>query len=272
MKWLAALLVSIGFASSASALDITGLSVVTSGANPADFSSTAGNNHRQNRSATSIELSPSGPVPDLSGSSITFETLYTSLLTADREAAGGNFTYSMTSEYAITFTVDNPTGQTYQLDIDTLRVGSLTNFTDSTGDSTTSVGAVTGTLDSIVNAALALPAVAAFTSSGTGEATFSQSGTTLTITDNALSRTFTLEFAWSASATSNRDEGSVRMGLAGTLPSTSSDDYPGVGGRTQGDDGHFVDITVTMMPEPHSGALLALGLLGLGLRRRLTRR
>jgi len=82
-----------------------------------------------------------------------------------------------------------------------------------------------------------------------------------------------LDFTWSGSASSARDEGSVRMGIAGSLPTTSSDDYPGVGSRTQSADGHFVNISTTIIsaPEPASGALVAFGLLGLALRARRVR-
>lgn len=63
----------------------------------------------------------------------------------------------MTSSCSITFTVDNPTGANVQIDIDTLRVGSLTNVTDSTGNSVIALGAITGQLDSVTQAGLGAP-------------------------------------------------------------------------------------------------------------------
>ena len=48
--------------------------------------------------------------------------------------------------------------------------------------------------------------------------------------------------------------------MAGDVKSTTADDYPGVGSRTQSDDGHFVDVkaTIISVPEPETGGLLAL--------------
>ena len=47
---------------------------------------------------------------------------------------------------------------------------------------------------------------------------------------------------------------------------TTADDYPGVGSRTQANDGHFVNIATTItavVPEPGTAMLLSLGLAGL---------
>jgi hypothetical protein len=58
---------------------------------------------------------------------------------------------------------------------------------------------------------------------------------------------------------SSGQEGSVRFGIAGSLPGVISDDYPGIGGRTVSDDGQFVNVKLTFVPEPTSIALLAAG-------------
>jgi MYXO-CTERM domain-containing protein len=116
-----------------------------------------------------------------------------------------------------------------------------------------------------------LAAFGPFSSGTTGTSPFSQSSSTLSITDTALSRTFTLNFTWTGSATSAKDEAAIRMGISGGLTGpTTADDYPGVGSRTIGGDGHFVTIGTTIIatPEPESGALVAFGLLGLALRAR----
>lgn len=262
------LMAALLLAPAAGALDITNLSItITSGTNSADVFTDSGANRTQVESATSITLAPSGPVADTVGSNITFETQYASLLAANRENPGGAFTQPMISDYTITFTVDNPTGAAYQVDIDTLRVGALTLVTDDAGSASVSLGAVTGTLDAVVDGSLALAAFGPLAGSAGGTSAFDQPSTTLTITDTAISRTFTLGFNWSSSATSNHDEAAIRMGIDGGLATTTADDYS-LDGRSLSSDGHFVDVkaTIISVPEPASGALVAFGVLGLAIR------
>jgi hypothetical protein len=270
------LFAALTLAPAAGALNITGLSITAVGANTADSIVNTGNPRTQVDSNTAIVTAPSGPVADTIGSNLSFQTQYSWLVAADRDGPGGgtSLTQNATAEYQITFTVDNPTGATYQVDIDTLRIGALTVFDDdaaggATGSAT--LGAVTGSVDSIVNGTLALAAFGPFSSGATGTSAFSQSSSTLSITDNALSRTFTLNFTWTGGATSAKDEAAIRMGISGGLTGpTTADDYPGVGSRTIGGDGHFVTVNTQILsiPEPESGALVAFGLLGLGVRRR----
>jgi hypothetical protein len=264
----------VGFASAlllapaAGALDITGLSITTTGGNTANALTNTGNNLSQVASSTSITIPSSGPVADTIGSSLSVETRYAWLTAADRNSAGTALTTAATAEYQITFTVDNPSGATYRIDIDTLRIGSLTNVTDDAGDGTATLGAMTGSVDGIINGTLALVAFGPFTSGATGTSDFSQVGSTLSITDNALSRSFTLAFTWTGSASSNHDESAIRMGVGGSITGASADDYPGQGGRTAADDGHFVTVGATIIstPEPRAGMLLMLGLLGLAVK------
>ena len=49
------------------------------------------------------------------------------------------------------------------------------------------------------------------------------------------------------------------LGIAGTMPGMTAEDYPGAGSRVANDDGHFVNVKITFIPEPASLALLALG-------------
>ena len=151
-------------------------------------------------------------------------------------------------------------------------MGALTSISDTAGNSTITLGAVTGQLDAVSQAELGLVAQGQTAPAGTGDAntTVSQASTTLTIFTNAITSTYVLQFDWASSVESAQDGAAIRMGMAGGVTSTTADDYPGVGPRTQSDDGHFVDVTATIIaaPEPAAGALVAFGLLGLAMRER----
>jgi hypothetical protein len=169
---------------------------------------------------------------------------------------------------------DESTGATVQIDVDTLRVGALTSITDSAGNSVISLGAVTGQVDAVAQAALALASVGQ-TTAADGNTPFNQASTTLAITTHSLVSVYVLQFDWSSSANSVHDEGAIRMGMAGNVNSSTADDYPGAtfprDAAQQSNDGHFVDVCATVIaavPEPASGGLVTLGLLALGLRSR----
>src|SRR5262245_25411437 len=227
----------------AGALNVTGLAIATLGTNTPNGSSNTGNNNFQVASSTAITLSPAGPVADTIGATLSFQTNYQWLVMADRDNNGnGAISQNATADYQITFTVDNPTGATYRIDIDTLRVGSLTAVTDHAGDSTTTLGAVSGSVDTITNGALALAAFGPLATSATGTLDFNQSTSTLSITSSDLSHAWTLRFNWNGTATSNNDESAIRMGLAGSVAGVTADDYPGQGSRTASADGHIVTV------------------------------
>jgi hypothetical protein len=91
--------------------------------------------------------------------------------------------------------------------------------------------------------------------------------------------TVSLEFAQRLSAISyaNADptqtlvapgqEAAVRFGIAGTMPGMTAEDYPGFGPRVASDDGHFVNVKLTFVPEPASASLLTVGIIKLITRR-----
>ncbi|MGH7337158.1 MAG: hypothetical protein ACREI7_06255, partial [Myxococcota bacterium] len=139
-------LIAALLAARADALDITGLVIAKGGTNTADNTTNTGQNFMQTTSAVSTTLAP-GTVPDTLGSFSEFITRYAMLVAADRQNTSGTTLASMVSSYSITFTVDNPTGASLQIDIATLRVGALTNVTDSAGNSSITLGAVTGQVD-----------------------------------------------------------------------------------------------------------------------------
>ena len=261
------------FAARADALSITGLTIAKGLLNTVDNTMNTGQNFMQTTSAVSTVQAPVAAADTL-GSFSEFLTRYAMLVAADRQNTSGNTLASMASSYSITFTVNNPTGATVQIDIDTLRVGALTNITDSAGNSVITLGAVTGQVNAVTQAALALASVG-LTTAADGNTPFNQASTTLSITTNALISVYVLQFDWSSSANSVHDEGAIRMGMAGNVSSSAADDYPGVtfprDATQQSNDGHFVDVRATVIsaaPEPASGGLVALGLVALALRAR----
>jgi hypothetical protein len=254
-------------ASRADALSITGLVIAKGGTNTADGTTTSGQNFSQTTSSVSTTLSPT-TVPDTLGSFSEFITRYAMIAAADRQMTTGNFTLNMVSSYSITFTVNNPTGATVKIDINTLRSAALTSVHDSTGSSTITLGAVAGQVNAVTQPGLALAAAGGTASSSAINTSVNQSSTGYTITTNAIATAFVLQFNFSSSVVSAQDGGAIRMGTAGSLPMTA-DDYPGAGSRTAANDGHFVDVKATIIaaaPEPNTGGLVALGLLAIAMR------
>jgi hypothetical protein len=256
-------------AARADALSITGLSIAKGGTNTADSTVTTGQNFSQITSSVSTPTSPIAAADTL-GSFSQFMTRYAMIVAADRQMTSGNFTLNMTSSYSITFTVNNPTGATVKIDIDTLRAGALTSVDDSGGSSTITLGAVTGKVNTVTQAGLGLTAVGGSASATAINTAVSQTGTTVSIITNAVTSNYTLQFDFSSSVVSAQDGGAIRMGNAGSLAMTA-DDYPGAGSRTQANDGHFVTVKATItgvVPEPATGGLVAFGVLLIALRNR----
>jgi hypothetical protein len=263
------LALGVSYAGPVEALSITALTLATDAANTANASGTVGANRFRIASSLGLVGAAPAPVADLVGASLDFDTRYAALVAVDREAGGGSTSATATASYTIAFTVNNPFGGTYQLDVDTSRLGALTLVTDSGGTATASLGAVTGRLDGVVDAALGLPASGPFSGAAGGNTAVSQTSTTLSVLSSAPMQTYTLDFTWSATATGSQDEAAVRLGIGGGLGTTTAEDYPGVGGRALADDGHFVHVEVTLlsMPEPATALLTAGGLLALARRR-----
>lgn len=249
---------ALASAPTAGALSLSLPAIALAAANTANALTTSGNNRSQVSSSLGVVSAPSGASLIGAGASDGFETRYAGLLAVDREAAGGSRTSNATASYTIAFTVDNPTGAAFQLDIETSRFGTIALVSDSTGNASATLGAVTGLLNGVADPALGLLGVAPITSAVTTSVPVAQSGSTLSLASSAVgSQVFTLAFTWSATATSSRDEAALRFGMAGNLPGVTADDSPG----PLTADGHFVRVALTSVPEPGTLLLLASGLL-----------
>jgi len=249
---------AFGVTTSASALSISVDSLAVTANDTANVVADAGANRRQFSSATTLLGSSTGPVADVLGASVGFSAAYSFVLAADREAGGGSTSQSATMEYEILFTVDNPLGLAYQLDIDTSFLGALVLVDDGSGNASATLSGVTGQLDLVGNPSLGSAAPGTLSGAGGGYQAVDLSNT-LTLVETAVTRQYHLTFTFTGSVTSAREEAAILGGITGALASTSADDYPGVGGRTAASDGHHIGVTATVIPEPPA-ALLLLGL------------
>ena len=249
-------------ATPAAALSIVGLSVALGGTNSA--------NQFVDTTTPPITRIRTSSVAVVSSSALAFQTRYALAVGTD---IGNNatITESHTANYTITFAVNETAGLPWVLTFDTGRLGALTLVDDGAGSATAALGAVSGTRTGTgaMTGSLGLAAVPTLTGSSGGNTPFSQSGTAvITGIGTGANQNMTLTFNFTASARSTRqgnngDEAAVRMGIAGNATSYTAGNYPGVGGRTLGTDGHFV--TATLVPEPTTSVLMALGLSGLAI-------
>lgn len=271
----------LGSASTAGAVAISNLSVFLDAGNTANLFQDSG----------PIGSEISSDVAVLSSSANAFTTRYQAGVYTDAGGAGSaTNTITLNAAYTISFDVIDAVGSAWRLDLVTSRVGARTSVTDSSGESAFSLSAVNGLLGgsgTLGSGSLDLGAIANSQQGNSVNLAFDQSGTaSITGTGNG---SVTLSFAFSATATTihsntnppgpvgpGGDEAAVRMGNPGNLSSFSAGNYPGSGGRTAADDGHFVDLDLFDLgpiPEPDTALMLGMGLAILAAqgRRRTTR-
>jgi len=266
----------VGLATGASAITVS-TAITTNPSNTADFLNDSLTDYRENRSQTTV-LDAGGSAADVIGNSVNASTRYAAMTAADGGVATAP-SRTATSNYKVTFTINAGAGIGYDLVINTSRLGALTRVSDGTGGGNASISAVTGLVNGVSNGSLSLGAVSLAQGTGAANTPFTQNSTTLTIFGLTGNNVITLDFAWTSTANSTctgflcsstgNDEMAVRLGMAGTGSGVTADDYPGVGSRTIGNDGHFVNANVVVtVPEPGTALLIGAGLAGLALRGR----
>lgn len=178
----------------------------------------------------------------------TFTTRYAAIVATDT-GIFTSATRTLNANYTITFTVTAPS--TYELTVNTSRVGALTLVDDGSASATATTGAATGgqTGGVLSGGSLNLAALSNLSGNGGGNAPFNQSSVaTITGVSNGVPQVHTLTFTWtsscnSASGITGGDECAVRMGLPATFSGQTVGLYPGIGSRVQANDGHFVTVT-----------------------------
>jgi hypothetical protein len=229
----------------------------------------------QNLSAVSTPDS-GGSAPDVVSSSVDSVSRYTSVTTADSDAANfASITRNATHSYRVTVTIDAANGlDTYDIEIDTERLGALVVRNEGGASGQAAISGVTGLINGVGNAGLGLADIADLNTNSTTVTQINQSNS-LTVS-GVGDAVYTFDFTWTSSAGSGNnvlsggDEGAVILGMQGTVSQVAgADDYPGTSGRSNGlaEDGHWTTVTVTLtsvVPEPSSIALAGLGALGVG--------
>lgn len=219
-----------------------------------------------------------GSAFDITGSTISAASRYISNAAADRPVAfsGGTASATVNSDYTLTVSVTALASMSWKIEVDTRLTGSLVQLDDNLGvgnGGTANVSNVTGRYNGGIVGDLGLASAASrgSTDSTSGVQTaVNVSSPIYTITGTG-SASFPLRFTWSSLANSPQavnggDETAARFGAPSVLGGASADDYPGVGSRNIANDGHFVNMNLTVtVPEPSTIAMGAIGAFGVAL-------
>ncbi len=277
---LLGMLLAASAAAPASAATISGITITKNAGNTADFFDDIGCIASVAQSA----VSTSAVTPT------SFDARFAAVVDADRGgcSSSGTTTQSFTGNFSITFSVTATASNLWFLTLDVLRIGAQTIISDGTGNASIAMGALAGTetgAGSITSGSMSLAALTTLSNAGSQgtspNTAFNQAANAvITGTGTGAAQAVILNFVFNASSTtvdpsggSNQgDEAALRMGIDSALTQFTADDYPGAGLRNLSTDGIWVLFQLDEAPEPGTGLLLGLGLLGLGIQRRARRR
>ncbi len=247
---------------------------VTNLSQPDMFLNTSAFKQERRSSATLLSSNPTAVMP-------TFSARLAGLAAADSDALGAARSTSLILSMQIDFDIVATPAESWTMQLDQLRNFALTLRDDASNAhaSQASVNLHAGAFNFTPGPSGSIPIPTA------GENTGSVSGD-LYVPANANNTSFMngvgptsvqLNFSQRLAADSydstfftTGQEAAVRFGIAGNLSSVIVDDYPGIGARSATNDGHFVDVKLTFVPEPASAALIGIGSLMLMARRKAT--
>jgi len=271
-----------GASSSSLAATISGITIARNTGNTADFFDDAGGEASAVQSTATITASDP----------TSFDARYAAVVSADRggsDSSAGTTTQNFTGNFTITLQLTETASTAWSFTLDVLRIGAQTIISDGSGNGSVAMGALTGTetgAGSITSGSMSLAALTTLSNAGIGgtpslNAPFNQStSAVISGIGTGAAQTVILNFVFNASATTvdppggsvQGDEAALRMGLDSALSFFTADDYPGIGTRNIATDGIYVLFQLDESPEPGTALMLGLGLVALGIHRRVRRR
>jgi hypothetical protein len=271
-----------GASSPSLAATISGITIARNTGNTADFFDDAGGEASAVQSTATITASDP----------TSFDARYAAVVSADRggsSSSAGTTTQNFTGDFTIMLQLTETASTAWSFTLDVLRIGAQTIVSDGSGNASVVMGALTGTetgAGSITSGSMGLAALPTLANAGVFgtpslNTPFNQStAAVISGIGTGAAQTVILNFVFDASATSvdpfgdsvQGDESALRMGHDSALSFFSADDYPGVGLRNLATDGIYVLFRLEDAPEPGTALMLGLGLMAIGIRRRVRRR
>ena len=247
--WTTVFVAGLAMASTASAQSI---SLPVPGGNPNNFKN-AGNSADNFSDGLITGFQRQTTIVVVNNTTSFFRVRYQEIVLADTGVFGSDTTNTQASDYTLPFSVTAPGA--YRLNISTSINGAFTRVSDGSGNASVDMSAVTGTFTggSLTSGTLSLTDPGNLANSGaSSDVPFNRTNAAvITATSNGAPIAHTLRFTWSGTCTTDAtgflnvnggDECALRMGLASTISGQTAGTYPGPGGRTQANDGHFVTV------------------------------